>query len=132
MPETKGIELDSFMYSRAQSVHDRLNKTEDWEREILRGFVVNLHKDRPNISEDPKHEIALEVKYGGSWRKVVVRLTPPLYRQVVEWQVAELELQIDAKIDKRGGRQWTVAELYDMAPVPGQPKPLFQNTSPGL
>jgi hypothetical protein len=127
-PRMQEVLLDNFTYSRAQSIHDRLKKADEFERELLTGFVVNLHKDRPTITDDPKHEIALEIKHGGSWRKVVMRLTPPMYREAVKWHDAGLRLQLDAKIDKRGGRQWTVAELYEMQPMRGQTGQLFEES----
>jgi hypothetical protein len=119
------LELGPFVYSRAQSVRDRLKKAEEFERELLRGFIVELHKDRPVPEGEQSHEIKVDVKVGLSRRIVRLRLMPPQYRRAVEWHDENIEIDLDAVIDKRG-HVWTVSQLYQIKPTAGSA------SSPGL
>lgn len=111
------VDLGPFVFSRAQNVRDRLKKAEEYQRELLRGFVVNLHKDRPTPKTEQSHEITMEVRVGlGHHRQVKLRLLPGDYRRAMAWQDSNTEIDLDAKIDKRG-RVWTVAQLYDLRPA---------------
>ncbi len=123
--EVQTLDLGPFVYSRAQAVRDRLRKAEEFERELLRGYIVNLHKDRPIPDSEQSHEITLEVKAGSNWRLVRLRLLPPQYRQALKWQDANSPVDLDAVIDKRG-QVWVVANMYGFhAAGPSQEPGLF-------
>ncbi len=109
----QSLDLGPFIYSRAQSVRDRLKKAEEFQRELLRGFIVELHKDRPLPEAEQSHEIKLDVKVGLSRRLVRLRLLPALYHKAVKWHDANREVDLDAVIDKRA-HTWTVARLHDL------------------
>jgi len=114
--EVATLDLGPFIFSRAQSVRDRLKKSEDFDRELLRGHITDLHKDRPNIATGQSHEVTLEVKFGHSWRQLRVKLLPNQYRNAMRWQDQNLLIDIDAVIDKRS-RVWSVARLFDFRPT---------------
>lgn len=113
--ETQSIHIDPFIYSRARSLKDRLTKAEEYGREIMQGYITDLHKDRPTTIE-PSRQISLEVKFGTSYRKVTMRLLPSDYKNAVNWHDQDELLVIDAVFDKRG-RPWTVVELTSLKPV---------------
>ena len=114
-PTVDALELSPFIYSRARSVQDRLRKAEEFEREALRGYIIELHKDRPTAREQSR-QIALDVKFGSTRRKVLLRLLPSDYRKAVHWHDTDLEVTLDAVIDKRG-HIWSVARLFDLKPL---------------
>lgn len=62
--EIQSVDLGPFIYSRAQAVRERLKKAEEFGRELLRGFIVTLHKDRPVEDEEQSHEITIDIRYG--------------------------------------------------------------------
>jgi hypothetical protein len=110
------LDLGQFIYSRAASVRDRFAKAEEFGRELLRGFITDLHKDRPNNLGEQSHEITLSVKWEYRTRQVRMRLLPSDYRKAVRWHDDNTEVDLDAKIDKRG-HVWTVAEVYSLTPT---------------
>lgn len=110
------LDLGPFIFSRAQSVRDRLKKAEEFEREILRGHITDLHKDRPTDATEQSHEVTLEVKYGTSWRQLRVRLMPKQYRDAMRWQDQNLLIDVDGVVDKRS-RVWSVSQLFEFRPV---------------
>lgn len=113
---TAAIDLGPFIFSRAQSVRDRLKKAEEYEREILRGYIIELHKDRPTSETEQSHEVTLEIRFGAYWRQLRIRLLPSQYREAVRWHDQNSQVDIDAVIDKRS-KVWSVAELVDLRPV---------------
>jgi hypothetical protein len=115
--EAQQIDFDAFIYGRAQSVYDRLKRAEESQREVLQGYIVDLHKDRPESTDTPKHQITLDVKYGGTWRKVTLRLLPAEYRNAVLWHDTGSRVRLDGVIDRRG-HVWSVAVLHDLVPMP--------------
>jgi hypothetical protein len=117
---SQSFDLGPFVYSRAQSVRDRLTKAEEFGRELLRGHIVELHKDRPLPETEQSHEIKLDVKVGLSRRIVRLRLLPPQYHKAVKWHDANKEIDLDAVIDKRG-HIWTVYELFELRPASARP-----------
>jgi hypothetical protein len=121
------LDLGPFIFSRAQSIYDRLKKAEEFEREIFRGFITELHKDRPAKAAEQSHEITLEVKYGTTWRKLRLRLLPRQYHDAVRWHDQNLQVDVDGVIDKRSA-VWSVWQLKDFTPVdPTEDAPgLFQ------
>jgi hypothetical protein len=117
------VDLGQFVYSHAASVRDRLKKAEEFAREIMRGYITDLHKDRPTEKGEQSHEITLAVRHGFRSRQVRLRLLPVDYRRAVRWHDENTEVDLDAKIDKRR-HVWTVEELYALRPtkpVPDQP-----------
>ncbi len=110
---TSEVEFDPFVYSRAESIANRLTKSLEYEREVLRGFITTLHKDRPALDTDQSHEITLDVKFGTSRRNLRLRLLPAQYSEAFKWQSKNLEVIVDALIDKRG-RSWSVARLFNL------------------
>lgn len=123
--EVATLDLGPFIFSRAQSVRDRLVKAEEFERELLRGFITELHKDRPTSATEQSHEITLEVKIGTNWRQLRVRLLPNQYREAVRWHDANSQIDVDAVIDKRS-KVWSASQLIEFRPTdPGA-------TAPGL
>lgn len=131
--EVATLNLGPFIYSRAQSVRDRLKKAEEFEREILRGYITNLHKDRPQEATEQSHEITLDIKYGFRWRQLRLRLLPAQYRQALLWQDHNLQVDVDAVVDKRSN-VWSVSRLIAIHPAdrtkesPG----LFDDRPPSL
>lgn len=140
--ETAALDLGPFISSRAQSVRDRLKKAEEFERELLRGHITDLHKDRPSDATEQSHEVTLEVKFGLSWRHLRVRLLPKQYRDAMRWQDQNLLIDVDAVVDKRS-RVWSVSQLFgfrpadrgeggpglfDVVPAEPDPPPLPQRT----
>lgn len=115
IPEFTTLQLGPFIYSRAQSVRDRLKKALEFERELLRGYIVHLQKDPPTAHEQ-SHQITLQVKVGASPRMLKVRLLPKDYRRAVQWHDENLQVDIDAVVDKRA-TVWSVAELIDLQPT---------------
>lgn len=114
----QALDLGPFVFGRAQGIRDRLKKAEEFERELLRGFIVQLHKDRPLPETEQSHEIKLDVKVGLNRRLVRLRLLPPQYHRAVKWHDSNTEVDLDAVIDKRG-HVWTVARLFDIKPAKG-------------
>jgi hypothetical protein len=110
------LDLGPFIYSRAASVRDRLAKAEEYARELLRGFITDLHKDRPSREGEQSHEITVSVKWQYRTRQVRLRLLPADYRKAVRWHDDNAEIDLDAKVDKRG-HVWTVAELFSFTPT---------------
>lgn len=110
------LDLGPFIFSRAQSVRDRLKKAEEFEREILRGHITDLHKDRPSDATEQSHEVTLEIKYGTSWRQLRARLMPKQYRDAMRWQDQNLLIDVDGVVDKRS-RVWSVSQLFEFRPV---------------
>lgn len=115
----ESLEFGPFIYARAQSVRDRLKKALESGREVLTGFITDLHKDRPTSREDVSRQITIDAKYGGTRRKVTMRLTPADYSKAVKWHDAEDQVKLDALLDKRG-RPWSVARLYEFTTVAKQ------------
>lgn len=109
------LDLGPFIYNRAQSIRDRLKKAEEFGRETVIGYITDLHKDRPTITEQSR-QISLEVKYGASFRKVTMRLLPGDYRKAVLWHDTEEKVRLDAVFDKRG-KPWSVNELFEFVPL---------------
>jgi hypothetical protein len=114
--EVATLDLGLFVFSRAQSVRDRLKKAREFEREVVRGYITELHKDRPSGANEQSHEITLEVKFGLTWRKLRVRLMPVQYREAVRWHDANLQIDVDAVVDKRSA-VWSVSELISFKPT---------------
>ncbi|MGD9690400.1 MAG: hypothetical protein AB7Q91_14140 [Phycisphaerales bacterium] len=114
--EVASLDLGPFIFSRAQRVRDRLKKAEEFERELLRGHITDLHKDRPTSEHEQSHEVTLEVKFGLSWRQLRVRLLPRQYRDAMHWQDQNLLIDVDALIDKRS-RVWSVAQIFGFRPA---------------
>lgn len=110
------LDLDARVYRRAHSVHDRLKKAEEFARELLRGYIVELHKDRPLPDSEQSHEIKLDVKVGSTRRIVRLRLMRADYHKAVRWHDGNSEIDLDAVIDKRG-HFWTVSELFHIGPA---------------
>lgn len=115
-PELENVQLDlgPFIYGRAQSIRDRLKKAEEFGREVVSGYITDLHKDRPNLKTEQSQQISLEVKYGSNFRKVTMRLLPAMYRQAVIWHDNNGQVRLDAVFDKRG-RPWSVSELFELS-----------------
>lgn len=107
------LDLGPFIFSRAQSVRDRLKNAEEFEAEILTGFIETLHKERPMRDTEQSHEVILDVKFGSSRRKLRVRLLPRQYRNAMHWHDANTEVVVDAVIDKRS-KVWSVFSLNDL------------------
>ena len=110
------IKLGPFIYSRAQSIRDRLKRAEEFEREILRGFIIELHKDRPTYENDQSHDITLDVRFGTSWRKLRMRLLPGQYRTAVRLHDNNTQVDVDAIVDKRS-TPWHVHQLLTLRPT---------------
>lgn len=119
--------LSPLMYGQAKGVRDRLKKAEEFQAEVLRGYIITLHRDSPHPELEQRNEITLEARLpGGGKRNVRMRLFPKQYLQAMEWQAQNLLVDLDAVIDKRGSN-WTVYELRRLRPVPkkGQSGVLF-------
>lgn len=118
MPERPvHLDLGPFVYSRAQSIRDRLKKAEEFGRETLVGYITDLHKDRPRSSaNEQSRQISMEVKYGSAFRKITMRLVAGDYRKAVMWHDNNEQVRVDAVFDKRG-KPWTVHELFELAAV---------------
>jgi hypothetical protein len=111
------LDLGPLVYSRAQSIRDRLKKAEEFGRETLVGYITDLHKDRPRSSvNEQSRQISMEVKYGSAFRKVTMRLVAGDYRKAVMWHDNNVQVRVDAVFDKRG-KPWTVHELFELAAV---------------
>jgi hypothetical protein len=110
------LEFGHFIYSRAEAIKNRLVKAEETGREILQGFIVNLHKDRPTARGEQSRQITVDAKWGTSRRLINIRLLPADYRRAVIWHDTDTEIFIDAVIDKRR-RTWSVAVLKSFKPL---------------
>ncbi len=114
------VELNAFIYSRAQSIRDRLKKAEKYGRESFVGYITDLHKDRPKISSaEQSRQISMEIKYGSSFRKITMRLVADDYRKAVTWHDNNQQVRVDAVFDK-DGRPWTVNRLFELSLVEPQ------------
>ncbi|MFN0134651.1 MAG: hypothetical protein ACKVS9_00870 [Phycisphaerae bacterium] len=112
------VELGPFVSQHAQSVRDRLKKALEYERELLRGYIVELRKDKPVDEGEQSHEIKIEAKSGtGAGTRVIrMRLLPELYRNALRWHDSNEQVDLDAVIDKRTPA-WTVAQLFELKPT---------------
>ncbi|MGP1309085.1 MAG: hypothetical protein ACTS27_02675 [Phycisphaerales bacterium] len=113
------VAFDPFVYTRAQIIGDRLKKAESMGRERLYGHILRLEKESPDKRKDRSYEIGVRVKYGPSRRDVSLKLLPAQYKKAIQWHDQEVEVLLDAVIDKRGPK-WVVARLFSLQPVQGE------------
>ena len=123
------VEVDQFAFSRAAEIVKRLDaRSELVERDFV-GWVVDLHKDRPQARARLSQAITLDVEYGTDVRKLSVRLSPADYRHAVQWHDFDRKVIIRAAIDTRT-RPWSVVKLHELRPLDSAQMSLFDEPSP--
>ncbi len=121
----QAVELSPFSFSRAEEIVVRLKRALQYEEEVLKGFIVDLHKDRPSESDtEISRSVTLDVKYGGRWRKLTLALLPAQFQSALEWVEQDRELLIRAVIDKNT-TPWTVYNLREFRPIDDRQERLF-------
>ncbi len=125
-PQVEELQFRSTLFEKAEILYERYRKAEKFQRELLIGFITDLHKDPPTEKEDSKveilHQITMELRFGTARRKVACKLMPYDYRKAIKWHDEGIEILLDAIIDKRG-KKWTVHELCDLRPRSTQDEP---------
>ncbi len=121
------LDFGPFIYSRAKGISDRLKKAEEFQHEILKGYIVNLHKDRPKSNEHQSHEVTIDVKYGTNFRQLRARLLPSQYRNAIKWHETDTPVLVDAVIDTRS-KVWSVFQLNKISAseIQGEAQTLFE------
>ena len=116
--EDEKLDIKSNLFDNAEMLYQRYSKTDDLERELLTGFITDLHKDPPSEKEAKEpilHRITMDLKFGSARRKVNTILMASEYHKAVEWHDGGVEIVLDAKIDK-STKKWSVHEMVDLRP----------------
>jgi hypothetical protein len=106
--------FENLTFDRAKEVVTRLERVPQIEEEALRGYVVDLHKDRPRRGAEISRQVTVDVKFGGGWRKIFMTLLPPQYRDAVRWHETDQVVLLRAILDKRSS-PWSVVNLIEFA-----------------
>jgi hypothetical protein len=124
--ELQEMQFKNHLFERAEKVYQRYRKAEEFQRETLTGFITDLHMDPPTEKKrqdfDIIHQITMELRFGNGTRKVTSRMMPKDYLQAVEWHAQEIEIVLDAVIDKRSNK-WVVHDLFGLKPREGRSEP---------
>lgn len=115
----KEFKFKSDLFEKAEKVYERLRKVEEFGRELLTGYITDLHKDPPIEKDFLKHEIhhkiTMELKFGIGRRKVSTILVAAEYKKAIRWHDEGIEIKLDAIIDKRT-KKWVVCDLHHLGP----------------
>jgi len=126
--EIQEIGFNNFLFDSADKLYIRYVKAEEFERELLTGYITDLHKDAPIQKEgqqyDICHQISMDLKFGVGHRKVTTKLLPSDYHNAVKWHDEGVEIVVEAVIDKRS-KKWVVHELITLQPRESEQRTLF-------
>jgi hypothetical protein len=126
-PEVSTIKIDQDTFERAISIERRLTGDTGIERAVYVGYIVDLHKDRPQKKISQK--VTLDVREGGGWRKLSVTLLPSQYRDAIRWHDRGQRIRIDAMFDQRT-KPWRALEIFEFANLDAAQFDLFEESSP--
>lgn len=123
------VEFKSNLFKQADIIYQRYCKAEEFDRELLTGYITDLHKDPPvqgdSLENEISHRVSIDLQYGNSRRKVMTKLLPSEYKKAIAWHDLETEIVLDAVIDKRS-KKWVVHELFDLSPRDKSQNLLFE------
>ena len=112
--EESRVPLTSRAFQNAKVVSARLARVAQQEEEVFRGYITDLHKDRPREDVgDVVRRVTLDVKHGSVWRRLIVPLTETSYRRAVEWHDHNEAIFIQAVVDKQR-TPWTAVDVREM------------------
>lgn len=126
-PELTTIKIDQDTFTRAISIERRLTAETGIERSSFTGYIVDLHKDRPQ--KTISHKVTLEVRDGGGWRKLSVTLLPSQYRNAIQWHDRGQRIRIDVFFDQRT-KPWRATEIVEFVSLDARQFDLFDANDP--
>lgn len=118
------VNINETTFKRASLIERRLTSTTGISQASYRGFIVELHKDRPGQRRLVSHTITLEIRDGNAWRKLHLSLLPDQYRNAVKWHDRNQAVRLTALIDKRT-KPWSVTEIISLESVDKNQAELF-------
>lgn len=123
--ELSTVKINQETYTRAAVVERRLEREAGTERIAFRGYIVDLHKDRPQKRKTISHKITMQVQESTGWRNVSLTLLPSQYRDAVRWHDRNHRVQIDALFDKHA-TPWHALEIFEFGSLDANQADLFE------